>query len=395
MNDDDKNKLLPEDGLAGTLVARAWTDGPQGGPAVVALRPEGVFDISRTFPTMSTLLDADRPAEAAHQAPGERLCAVDELLGNSRLGPRDAALPFLLAPCDLQVVKAAGVTFAASMVERVIEEQARGDASRAQELRGKVQALIGENLADIRPGSDKAMALKALLQQQGLWSQYLEVGIGPDAEVFTKAPVLSAVGTGQEIGIRADSAWNNPEPEVVLAVNGRGDIVGATLGNDVNLRDIEGRSALLLGKAKDNNASCAIGPFIRLFDGSFGMDDVRRETVHLEVRGTDGFTMRGINTMASISRDPADIVAQTLAAHQYPDGFMLFLGTLFAPIEDRGEPGAGFTHQLGDEVTIRSARLGVLRNRVTHSETAPPWQFGLRAFINHLAARGLLDGRSL
>ena len=392
---DDRTGLLPEDGLAGTLVARVWTSAAPAGPAVVVLRPEGVFDISRAFPTMSTLLDAERPAEATRAATGERLCAVEELLDNSRPGTRDPARPFLLAPCDLQVVKAAGVTFAASMVERVIEEQARGDASRAQELRGKVQALIGDNLAAVRPGSDKAMALKALLQQQGLWSQYLEVGIGPDAEVFTKAPVLASVGSGEEIGIRSDSAWNNPEPEVVLAVNGRGDIVGATLGNDVNLRDIEGRSALLLGKAKDNNASCAIGPFIRLFDGSFGMDDVRRETVHLEVRGTDGFTMRGINTMASISRDPADIVAQTLAAHQYPDGFMLFLGTLFAPIEDRGEPGAGFTHQLGDEVTIRSARLGVLRNRVTHSETAPPWQFGLRAFIANLAARGLLDGRSL
>lgn len=392
---DDRTGLLPEDGLAGTLVARVWTSAAPAGPAVVALRPEGVFDISRTFPTMSTLLDAQQPAEAARTAPGQRLCAVEELLGNSRPGTRDPARPFLLAPCDLQVVKAAGVTFAASMVERVIEEQARGDASRAQELRGKVQALIGENLAAIRPGSDQAMALKALLQQQGLWSQYLEVGIGPDAEVFTKAPVLASVGSGEEIGIRSDSAWNNPEPEVVLAVNGRGDIVGATLGNDVNLRDIEGRSALLLGKAKDNNASCAIGPFIRLFDRSFGMDEVRRETVHLEVRGTDGFVLRGINTMASISRDPEDIVAQTLAAHQYPDGFMLFLGTLFAPIEDRGEPGGGFTHKLGDEVTIRSARLGVLRNRVTHSETAPPWRFGLRAFIAHLAARGLLDGRSL
>ncbi len=392
---DDRTGLLPEDGLAGTLVARVWTSATPAGPAVVVLRPEGVVDISRAFPTMSTLLDAERPDEAARAATGQRLCAVEELLDNSRPGTRDPARPFLLAPCDLQVVKAAGVTFAASMVERVIEEQARGDASRAQELRVKVQALIGDNLAAIRPGSDQAMALKALLQQQGLWSQYLEVGIGPDAEVFTKAPVLASVGSGEEIGIRSDSAWNNPEPEVVLAVNGRGDIVGATLGNDVNLRDIEGRSALLLGKAKDNNASCAIGPFIRLFDASFGMDDVRRETVHLEVRGTDGFTMRGINTMASISRDPEDIVAQTLAAHQYPDGFMLFLGTLFAPIEDRDQPGSGFTHQLGDEVTIRSARLGVLRNRVTHSETAPPWRFGLRAFIANLAARGLLDGRSL
>jgi fumarylacetoacetate (FAA) hydrolase family protein len=392
---DEHTSMLPEDGLAGTLLARVWTTGPQPGPAVAVLRPEGVFDLSRDFPTMSTLLDADRPVEAVRRTAGRRLCAVDELLDNSRPGTRDAARPFLLAPCDLQVVKAAGVTFATSMIERVIEEQARGDASRALALRGKVQALIGENLADIRPGSGQAMALKALLQQQGLWSQYLEVGIGPDAEVFTKAPVLSSVGTGQEVGIRADSSWNNPEPEVVLAVNGRGGIVGATLGNDVNLRDIEGRSALLLGKAKDNNASCAIGPFIRLFDEGFGMDDVRRETVHLEVRGTDGFVMRGINTMASISRDPPDIVAQTLAAHQYPDGFMLFLGTLFAPVEDRDQPGGGFTHKLGDTVTIRSARLGALQNRVTHSETAPPWRFGLRAFVSNLAARGLLDGRDL
>ena len=239
------------------------------------------------------------------------------------------------------------------------------------------------------------MALKALLQQKGLWSQYLEVGIGPDAEVFTKAPVLASVGTGEDIGIRADSAWNNPEPEVVLAVNSRGEIVGATLGNDVNLRDIEGRSALLLGKAKDNNASCAIGPFIRLFDAGFGLDQVRRETVNLRVAGPDGFELRGINTMASISRDPADLVAQTLAAHQYPDGFMLFLGTLFAPIEDRDQPGGGFTHKLGDVVTIQSAWLGALHNRVTHSESAPPWRFGLRAFMANLAGRGLLQGGAL
>ncbi|RZJ58796.1 MAG: fumarylacetoacetate hydrolase [Acidovorax sp.] len=396
--------ILPEDGLAGTLVGRAWVPGDVPGPAVIALRPDGVFDLSRHYPTMSTLLDTPSPAEAARAAKGEYLCSVDELLANSQPHPldpngqsntRNAALPWLLAPCDLQVVKAAGVTFAASLIERVIEEQARGDAARAQGLRSQVVGLIGESLADIRPGSEQAMALKALLQDKGLWSQYLEVGIGPDAEVFTKAPVLAAVGTGEEIGIRADSAWNNPEPEVVLAVNSRGDIVGATLGNDVNLRDIEGRSALLLGKAKDNNASCAIGPFIRLFDGGFGLDQVRSETVHLRVAGTDGFTLRGINTMASISRDPTDLVAQTLAAHQYPDGFMLFLGTLFAPIEDRDQPGSGFTHKLGDVVTIQSAWLGALHNTVTHSETAPPWRFGLRAFIGNLAARGLLQGAAL
>ena len=392
-------QILPDDGLAGTLVGRVWlpVTGADGlvGPAVVALRPEGVFDLSQHYPTMSTLLESPDPAQAAQACAGQHVCSVAELLANSQLGSRDSTRPWLLAPCDLQVVKAAGVTFAASLIERVIEEQARGDASRAQGLRSQVVGLIGESLADIRPGSEQAMALKALLQEKGLWSQYLEVGIGPDAEVFTKAPVLASVGTGDDIGIRADSAWNNPEPEVVLAVNSRGDIVGATLGNDVNLRDIEGRSALLLGKAKDNNASCAIGPFIRLFDAGFGLDQVRQETVNLRVSGADGFELRGINTMASISRDPADLVAQTLAAHQYPDGFMLFLGTLFAPIEDRDQPGGGFTHKLGDGVTIQSAWLGALHNRVTYCDSAAPWRFGLRAFIANLAARGLLQGRAL
>jgi fumarylacetoacetate (FAA) hydrolase family protein len=388
-------QILPDDGLAGCLVGRVWVPGDLAGPAVVALRADGVFDLSRHYPTMSTLLDTAHPADAVRSTAGTRLCSVDDLLANSLPGQRDETRPWLLAPCDLQVVKAAGVTFAASLIERVIEEQARGDASRAQGLRQQVMDLIGDNLAQIRPGSAQAAALKALLQQKGLWSQYLEVGIGPDAEVFTKAPVLSSVGCGEDVGIRADSAWNNPEPEVVLAVNSRGDIVGATLGNDVNLRDIEGRSALLLGKAKDNNASCALGPFIRLFDGQFGMDEVRRETVHLLVAGEDGFDLRGINTMTSISRDPQDLVAQTMAAHQYPDGFMLFLGTLFAPIADRDEPGGGYTHKLGDLVTIQSAWLGGLHNRVTHSEAAAPWRFGLRAFIGNLAARGLLQGKAL
>jgi len=389
-------QVLPDDGLQGTLVGRVWVpSGAAPGPAVVALRPEGVFDLSAHYPTVSTLLDTLAPAEAARSATGQYLCSVEDLLANSLPGARDATRPWLLAPCDLQVVKAAGVTFAASLIERVIEEQARGDATRAQGLRSQVIGLIGENLADIRPGSPEAMRLKALLQDKGLWSQYLEVGIGPDAEVFTKAPVLASVGCGDDIGIRSDSAWNNPEPEVVLAVNSRGQIVGATLGNDVNLRDIEGRSALLLGKAKDNNASCALGPFIRLFDASFGLEQVRNETVHLRVAGADGFELRGINTMASISRDPTDLVAQTLAAHQYPDGFMLFMGTLFAPIEDRDQPGGGFTHHLGDLVSIQSAWLGGLHNRVAHSEAAPPWRFGLRAFMANLAQRGLLQGTAL
>lgn len=388
-------QVLPDDGLAGTLVGRVWSGGALPGPSVVVLRPEGVFDLSENYPTMSSLIDAVQPAESARLSTGQRLCGVDELLDNSLPGQRDKTRPWLLAPCDLQVVKAAGVTFAASLVERVIEEQAHGDASRAQSLRGQVVELIGTNLADIRPGSSQATELKVLLQQKGLWSQYLEVGIGPDAEIFTKAPVLASVGCGDDIGIRTDSAWNNPEPEVVLAVNSRGNIVGATLGNDVNLRDIEGRSALLLGKAKDNNASCAIGPFIRLFDAGFSLDDVRSETVYLRVTGLDGFELRGINTMASISRDPVDLVAQTLAAHQYPDGFMLFLGTLFAPTDDREQAGSGFTHKIGDVVSIQSALLGGLHNCVTHSETAPPWRFGLRAFMANLAQRNLLQSADL
>jgi fumarylacetoacetate (FAA) hydrolase family protein len=303
---------------------------------------------------------------------------------------RDASKPFFLAPCDLQVVKAAGVTFATSLIERLIEEQADGDPAKAEAVRARVVAQIGTDLSKLKPGSEQAMQLKKMLQEQGLWSQYLEVGIGPDAEVFSKSPVLSSVGTGADIGIRADSSWNNPEPEVVIAVNSRGEIVGATLGNDVNLRDLEGRSALLLSKAKDNNASCAIGPFIRLFDASFGPADMRREQVDLRVDGPEGFVLEGLNSMEFISREPQDIVDQAIAAHQYPDGFMLFLGTLFAPTQDRDAPGGGFTHKVGDRVSIRSARLGELCNRVKFSEDAAPWTFGLRAFMSNLAARGLL-----
>ena len=387
--------VLPEDGCTGTLVGRIWSPGDIGGPSVAAIREDGVYDLSASFATMSTLLDAPNPAAVVRATHGRRVCSVEELLANSAAATRDESRAYLLAPCDLQVVKAAGVTFADSLVERVIEEQAGGDPARAAAVRSQVQAAVGDNLAAVRPGSAEASALEAVLRAQKLWSQYLEVGIGRDAEVFTKAPVLAAVGAGDDIGIRSDSAWNNPEPEVVLAVSSRGEIVGATLGNDVNLRDIEGRSALLLGKAKDNNASCALGPFIRLFDDSYDLDDVRRETVQLRVHGSDGFELRGLNSMARISRDPTDLVAQTLAAHQYPDGFMLFLGTLFAPIEDRDEPGSGFTHKLGDIVSIRSARLGELRNRVTHSESAPPWRFGLRAFIGNLTARGVLGRAAL
>jgi len=386
----DASAFLPDDGCRGTLVARVWTPGPLAGPSVAALRADGVFDLSASFATMSDLLDQADPAAAAKACAGRRVCGLEELFAASSMGVPDPARPCLLAPCDLQVIKAAGVTFASSLLERVIEERAGGDASRALEIRARVEASIGTGLASLRPGSAQAAALKALLQQQGLWSQYLEVGIGPDAEIFTKAPILSAVGCGQAVGVRSDSTWNNPEPEVVLAVDGRGRIVGATLGNDVNLRDFEGRSALLLGKSKDNNASCAVGPFIRLFDDSYGLADVRGEVLQLRVTGKDGFELRGTSSMACITRDPTELVAQALAAHQYPDGFMLFLGTLFAPTQDRREPGSGFTHDVGDLVTIRSPGLGELRNVVAHCEDAPPWRFGVGALMRNLAARGLL-----
>jgi len=388
---------LPDDKMTGTLVGRAWipgeVEGHPAGPSVITLRGEGVFDLSQAFPTMSGLLEVTDPAALVRAAPGRYIGSADSLFQNSGQCQNEGQgnLPHFLAPCDLQVIKAAGVTFAASLVERVIEEQVKGDVTQADAIRGRVLDLLGGSLANIVPGSVKAQQLKELLMRQGLWSQYLEVGIGPDAEVFTKGPVLSAVGIGAEIGIHPASAWNNPEPEVVLAVNSRGEIQGAALGNDVNLRDFEGRSALLLGKAKDNNASCAIGPFIRLFDASFSLDDVRRCTVSLNVKGLDGFVMSGESSMSQISRDPLDLVRQTVGAnHQYPDGFMLFLGTMFAPTKDRGASGSGFTHRVGDVVTISSPKLGSLVNSVNLCDRVAPWTFGLTAFFTNLAARGLL-----
>lgn len=388
--------ILPEDGLTGTLVGRAWIPGPISGPAVIVLRADGVYDLSETIATMSDLLDATDPVALIRATPGRRVGAVDQLIQHTESQTPCGNDFCLLAPCDLQVIKAAGVTFAASLIERVIEEQARGDAAQAAVVRQQVVDLIGDNLSSIRPGSAQALQLKELLIQKGLWSQYLEVGIGPDAEVFTKAPVLSSVGAGAQIGIHPGSIWNNPEPEIVLAVNSRGETVGASLGNDVNLRDFEGRSALLLGKAKDNNASCAIGPFIRLFDDSFSIDDVRQCTVSLLVEGADGFELRGSSSMAQISRDPLDLVAQTLGKHhQYPDGVMLFLGTMFAPTQDRGEAGSGFTHKLGDKVHISSPKLGELVNEVNTCDQIAPWTFGLRQFISNLSSRGLLGRPNL
>lgn len=383
---------LPRDAGRATLVGRLWQPGV--GPVLVAVHEGGLHDLSKLAPTMSDLLEGNKPpAEAARNAlkKAPRIAALDEALANSDETARDTGKPWLLAPCDLQAIKASGVTFVASLLERVIEEQARGDASKAEATRAAIGSVLGDNLADIVPGSPEAMKVKEVLIAQGAWSQYLEVGIGPDAEIFTKAPVLSAVGTGADVGIHSGSVWNNPEPEVVLAVNSRGETLGAALGNDVNLRDFEGRSALLLGKAKDNNASCAIGPFIRLFDEHFGIADVRRITVGLEVTGPEGFRLEGSSSLSKISRDPLDLVAQTVGInHAYPDGFMLFLGTMFAPTQDRHGPGQGFTHVVGDRVRIAAPELGALLNRVVHADKAPMWTFGISALMRNLAARGLL-----
>ena len=382
-------QVLPQDLEQSTLIGRIWQPGL--GPTLVKIGADGVFDLSGLAPTCSALLEHPEVASAVQGHAGPRLAQTEALLLNSLESDRRSDRPWLLAPCDLQAIKAAGVTFVASMLERVIEEQTRGDASRAEAVRQAVSAVIGDNLRNVRPGSEPAARLKQVLLAQGLWSQYLEVGIGPDAEIFTKAQPMSAVGWGADVGIHPQSAWNNPEPEVVLAVNSRGQVQGVSLGNDVNLRDFEGRSALLLGKAKDNNGSCAIGPFIRLFDDHFGLDEVRRCELSLRVEGLDGFVLQGSSSLSQISRDPLDLVAQAAGPnHQYPDGFMLFLGTLFAPTQDRHGPGQGFTHVVGDRVSIHAAQLGTLLNPVRTSDSVTPWTYGTGALMRDLARRGLL-----
>ena len=382
---------LPTDAARALLVGRLWI--PDTGPVLVLVSQRGVLDLSSVAATACQLMELPDVAMRVRSAKPTLplLAATADVLANSALEGRYSRLPWLLAPCDLQAVKAAGVTFVSSMLERVIEEQARGDASKADAVRAAVVGVIGDNLSSVKPGSPEAAQLKAVLIAQGVWSQYLEVGIGPDAEIFTKSQPMSAVGTGADVGLHPLSSWNNPEPEVVLAVNSRGEVQGAALGNDVNLRDFEGRSALLLGKAKDNNASCAIGPFIRLFDEHFSMDDIRRTELSMTVTGPEGFHMTGSSSLSQISRDPLDLVAQAIGPnHQYPDGFMLFLGTMFSPTQDRHGPGQGFTHVVGDVVTVCTPQLGALVNRVTTSDQAEPWTFGITALMQSLARRSLL-----
>lgn len=381
--------IIPD---TGRFVGRLWRPG-LGGPSIVEIRDGQVFDVTcRNIPTMRDLLEHDDPVSQIEEIPGEEMGSLDEIVAATRRlhGAMDTA-DVLLAPFDLQAVKACGVTFAGSIVERVIEERAGGDLALAASIRERIGGAIGNSLLDIVPGSNEARQVKEALVEEGLWSQYLEVGIGPDAEIFTKAQPMASVGWGADIGIHPISIWNNPEPEIVLAVDSKGRIKGATLGNDVNLRDVEGRSALLLGKAKDNNASSALGPFIRLFDETFDLDHVRNADLELMVVGDDGFRLEGASSMREISRDPIDLVAQAMGRHhQYPDGMALYMGTLFAPIEDRDIPGQGFTHKMGDLVTIKSRMLGSLENTVRLATECPEWTFGPSSLMRNLASRQLI-----
>ena len=386
-------ECLPRRAAEAVLVGRAWVPAEEG-PSVIGVRGDEAVDLTRAYPTVSHLLNVAKPADvrsAIRQAPS--LARLDALIGNSVEGARDTGKPWLLAPCDLQAVKASGVTFIASLLERVIEERARGNPALADGARREIQAIVGPDLRGIRPGSPQAARVKDVLVEKGMWSQYLEVGIGPDAELFTKCPPMAPVGLGARVGIHPSSVWNNPEPELVLVINSAGAIVGVTLGNDVNLRDVEGRSALLLGRAKDNNASAAIGPFIRLLDDTFTLDAARQISFETTVRGLDGFSVKHTTHVSEIGRDLTDLASQLHSrTHQYPDGVVLYIGTMFTPLDDRGAPGSGFTHKVGDVVTIAAPEIGALVNEVVHCHEAEPWTFGTGALMANLARRGVLRG---
>jgi len=387
-------RCVPRDTTA-LLIGRAWTPAEEG-PSVIAVRGDEAVDLTRTYPTVSHLVNVATPGELRAAIKGApAVASVEALVSNSVEGARDASRPWLLAPCDLQPVKASGVTFVASLLERVIEERARGNPALADGARRAIQAIVGPDLRGVRPGSPEAARIKDVLLGREMWSQYLEVGIGPDAELFTKCPPMAAVGLGARVGVHPASVWSNPEPELVLVINSAGAIAGVTLGNDVNLRDVEGRSALLLGRAKDNNASCAVGPFVRMLDDGFTLDAARRLSFQTTVEGPDGFHVSHTTHVKEISRDLADLAGQAHSRyHRYPDGVLLFIGTMFAPVDDRGAPGSGFTHKTGDVVSIAAPELGALVNEVVPCDQAEPWSFGTGALMANLARRGLLGAKT-
>jgi len=387
-------ECLPRDGSA-LLIGRVWLPA-ENGPCVVGVRGEEAVDLTRPYPTVSQLLNAAKPQDLRAAIKGAPVIGrLDDIVANSREGERMSSRPWFLAPCDLQAIKASGVTFVASLLERVIEERARGNPALADGARREIQAIVGPDLRGVVPGSPEAARIKDVLIARDMWSQYLEVGIGPDAELFTKCPPMAAVGLGARVGVHPASVWSNPEPELVLVINGAGAIVGVTLGNDVNLRDLEGRSALLLGRAKDNNASCSVGPLVRVLDDTFSLDTVRRLTFETRVEGTDGFRVTHTTRVAEISRDLTDLAGQAHSRyHQYPDGLLLFIGTMFAPVDDRGAPGSGFTHKPGDIVRIAAPELGALVNEVVPCDQAEPWSFGTGALMANLARRGLLGNQA-
>ena len=387
-------ECLPRDGSA-LLIGRVWLPA-ENGPCVVGVRGEEAVDLTRPYPTVSQLLNAAKPQDLQAAIKGAPVIGrLDDIVANSREGERMSSRPWFLAPCDLQAIKASGVTFVASLLERVIEERARGNPALADGARREIQAIVGPDLRGVVPGSPEAARIKDVLIARDMWSQYLEVGIGPDAELFTKCPPMAAVGLGARVGVHPASVWSNPEPELVLVINGAGAIVGVTLGNDVNLRDVEGRSALLLGRAKDNNASCSVGPLVRVLDDTFSLDTVRRLTFETRVEGTDGFRVTHTTRVAEISRDLTDLAGQAHSRyHQYPDGLLLFIGTMFAPVDDRGAPGSGFTHKPGDIVRIAAPELGALVNEVVPCDQAEPWSFGTGALMANLARRGLLGNQA-
>ena len=386
-------ECLPRDGSA-LLIGRVWLPA-ETGPCVVGVRGEEAVDLTRAYPTVSQLLNVAKPQDLRAAIKGAPIIGrLDDIVANSREGERVSSRPWFLAPCDLQAIKASGVTFVASLLERVIEERARGNPALADGARREIQAIVGPDLRGVVPGSPEAARIKDVLIARDMWSQYLEVGIGPDAELFTKCPPMAAVGLGARVGVHPASVWSNPEPELVLVINGAGAIVGVTLGNDVNLRDVEGRSALLLGRAKDNNASCSVGPLVRVLDDTFSLDTARRLTFETRVEGTDGFRVTHTTRVAEISRDLTDLAGQAHSRyHQYPDGLFLFIGTMFAPVDDRGAPGSGFTHKPGDIVRIAAPELGALVNEVVPCDQAEPWSFGTGALMANLARRGLLGSQ--